>query len=308
MIKITNLTKTFGNMNAVNHITFSIPDGVIYGILGTNGAGKSTLLRMLAGIMEPDTGEIYFDGENNYDNPTCKNNIFYLSDTPYYFPNADIAEMIRFYQRQYLQMDTQSAANMAELLRLDLHQPIRTFSKGMKRQAFLILALCAKTKYILCDEVFDGLDPMITETMKNFLRQEMKERELTIVVVSHKLQDLENICHHISILHQGGLLKSGDLTNQSKHIHKYQCVFTEEDLWEQKMQALKEQLSVIRFRKEQYFVTLIVREENEAKALKTKEVLNHLQPVFCREVPMTLEETFIAEMEEAGYDIEKVLH
>ena len=313
MIEINNLTKTFDDIRAVNDVTFEIPDGVMYGILGTNGAGKSTLLRMMAGIIEPDAGEIRIDGILCYDNPVCKERFFYLSDTPYYFPNASMEVMTAFYQRQYQGMDLENVSGMAELLDLDMKRPIRTFSKGMKRQAFLIMALCANTRYLLCDEVFDGLDPVVTEVMKNLLRQEMKERKLTVVVVSHKLQDLEDICHHIGILHKGGILKAGDMREQAKNIHKYQCVFQKDSWSEEKQKAyLEEYLDIVRFRKEGHFVTLIVR-ENLKKVSVTEhrdhigQVVEKLYPVFCQEVPMTLEEIFIAEMEESGYDIRKVL-
>ena len=206
MIKIRGLVKNFETACALDRISLDIQDGGMFGLLGTNGAGKSTLLRILAGILEPDEGEIFIDGDGNPADPSCKENIFYLPDDPYYFPNASMGDMVRFYSRLYPGMDGEGAAAMAESLHLDMNIPLRTFSKGMKRQAFLILALCSGTKYLLCDEVFDGLDPVVTEVMKNLFRQEMKERALTVVVASHKLNDLEDLCGNIVILHRGGVV------------------------------------------------------------------------------------------------------
>ena len=315
MIRIENLTKNFDTVCAVNNVSLTIPEGVMYGLLGTNGAGKSTLLRLIAGILQADAGEIYIDEESCYDNPGCKSLFFYLPDTPYYFANASMADMAKFYAKQYPQMNTEGVSAMAEMLNLDAIQPLRTFSKGMKRQAFLILALCANTKYLLCDEVFDGLDPMVTEVMKKLMKDAMKERQFTVVVVSHKLRELEDICGQIGILHKGGLLSSGDLRKRTSRIHKFQCVFEQdEELWKKQETVLREKLDVVKCQKEGSFVTLIVREahtdtENgEELSEQTKQIILEGFTVFCREVPLTLEEAFILEMEEIGYYIRKVLH
>lgn len=188
---------------------------------------------------------------------------------------------------------------MAELLNLDMTLPLRTFSKGMKRQAFLILALCSGTKYLLCDEVFDGLDPVMTEAMKNLFRKEMEERKFTVVAAAHKLPDLEDICQNIGIMHKGGILKAGDMKKRMGHAVKLQCVFEEQrDL----RKELEEELKILRYEREGYFTTLIAGGEKEEVLAK----LHRWNPVFAGEIPMSLEETFMAEMEEAGYDIRKV--
>lgn len=298
MIKIRGLVKNFETARALDRISLDIQDGGMFGLLGTNGAGKSTLLRILAGILEPDEGEIFIDGEEDPEDPSCKENIFYLPDDPYYFPNASMGDMVRFYSRLYPGMDGEGAAAMAESLHLDMNIPLRTFSKGMKRQAFLILALCSGTKYLLCDEVFDGLDPVVTEVMKNLFRQEMKERALTVVVASHKLNDLENLCGNIVILHRGGVVTTGDLKTRGENIRKFQFVIpVGRDL-----DGLDSHPSLIRWRREGNFVSLTARgSEKEIRAL-----LERYEPEFLEEVPLSLEEMFIEEMEE-GYDIRKVL-
>ncbi len=204
MIEVQHVTKTFDNFTALNDVSFTIPEGSLFGLLGTNGAGKSTLLRVMAGILACEAGRILIDKEPCCDHPEGKERFFYLPDDPYYFPNASMEVMTEFYRRQYQGMDPESVAYMADRLELDTRRPMRTFSKGMKRQAFLIMALCANTEYLLCDEVFDGLDPVVTEVMKDLFRREMKERKLTVVVAAHKLKDLEEFCKDIAILYKGG--------------------------------------------------------------------------------------------------------
>lgn len=299
MVEIKNLTKYFDETCAVNHISLEIPDGIMFGLLGTNGAGKTTLLRIMAGILEADSGEICMDGKEDFSSPSCKETLFYLPDEPWYFPNASIRVMLDFFKKQYPETDMDSASYMAESLNLDINQPIRTFSKGMKRQAFLIMALCSRTKYLFCDEVFDGLDPIVTEIMKNLFRQEMKTRNFTIIVASHKLADLEDICGNIAILHKGGVVTAGDFRNRAENVRKFQCVFP----LETKLDNLKNHPGIVRFHEDARFITLITKGNPE-------EIRNFLEaqtPIFINEVPLSLEETFIAEMEGAGYDIRKVL-
>ena len=301
MIEIRHVTKYFDSAKALNDVTFTIPKGRIFGLLGTNGAGKSTLLRAMAGILSCDAGEILIDGEACYDNPRVKESFFYLPDDPYYFPNASMEVMTGFYSRQYKGMSAEAVRYMAERLELDTRRPLRTFSKGMKRQAFLIMALCANTEYLLCDEVFDGLDPVVTEVMKELFLREMKEQSRTVVVAAHKLKDLEEFCQDIAILHKGGMLLAGDMRRRAGEICKVQCVFDGE-MNEKAKDYLSACLEVVRFRQEGYFTTLIARGEKS-------EILEQIQkgnPVFCREVPMTLQEIFLAEMEGNGYDVSKV--
>ena len=290
MIHISDLTKNFDDICAVNHVTLDIPDGGMFGLLGTNGAGKTTLLRILAGILEADSGTIRVDGEEQF---------FYLPDDPYYFPNASMRTMIRMYAGYYPEMDEEEAEYMAETLNLDMARPLRTFSKGMKRQAFLIMALCSGTKYLLCDEVFDGLDPIVTEVMKNLFKKAMEQRQFTVIVASHKLADLEDICGNIAILHKGGVVTAGDFRRRAEHVHRIQCVFPEGT----DAESLHADPRVLKFRREGDFVTLTISDESE----ETMEKIRALDPLYIKEVPLTLEETFIAEMEDTGYDIRKVL-
>lgn len=300
MIQIQNITKKFDENCAVNDLSLEIPEGMMFGLLGTNGAGKTTLLRTIAGILEADAGCVTVDG-----NPleSGKKKIFYLPDDPYYFPNASVEQMVEFYARQYQEMDRETVTYMSEALELDVKRPLRTFSKGMKRQAFLILALCAGTKYLLCDEVFDGLDPIVAEVMKNLFRQEMKERKFTAVVASHRLNELEDICGNIAILHKGGLVTAGDMRGRAEHVKKYQCVFKDDVDTESLKRQLARELDIVRFHSDGCFVTLVIRDA-EGNA---EEYLRKQNAELVREASMSLEEIFIAEMEGKDYDIRKVL-
>lgn len=301
MIQIRGLRKNFDDVCAVSGVTLDIPEGTLFGLLGTNGAGKTTVLRILSGILEADSGGIEIDGEPL---DKAKKKIFFLPDSPYYFPNASMEQMAKFYADQYPQIDQESAAFMAETLELDVKRPVRTFSKGMKRQAFLILALCARTKYLLCDEVFDGLDPIVAEVMKNLFRQEMKERKFTAVVASHRLNELEDVCGNIAILHKGGLVTAGDMKGRAENVKKFQCVFEEGEDSDKIAGELAKELDVVRSHVDGSFVTLVIRDkEGNAKAkLKARSA------VVVREASMSLEEIFISEMEGKDYDIRKVLH
>ena len=297
MIEIESISKHFDDTAALSQVSFRIPEGKVFGLLGTNGAGKSTLLRVMAGILKADAGTVRINGEVAYENPGAKERFFYLPDDPYYFPTATMEDMARFYKKQYSAMDRNGARYMADRLELDIRRPIRTFSKGMKRQAFLIMALCANTDYLLCDEVFDGLDPVVTEAMKNLFGKEIHERALTVVVAAHKLQDLEDFCNEIGILHKGGLLLAGDMRDKAGTMTKIQWVF------EQDEPLMAEHPAIVRCHRDGYFTTVIVRGKKE----EALENIRQRNPIFCREVPMLLEEIFMAEMEENGYDIRKVL-
>lgn len=209
-------------------------------------------------------------------------------------------------------MQKDGVSCMAGQLNLDMSMPLRTFSKGMKRQAFLILALCSGTRYLLCDEVFDGLDPVAAEIMKGLLREEMKERRMTVIAASHKLRDLEDFCQHIGIMHKGGMMGDGSLKERAGEVTKFQCVFhaqgnaaAKEGALEQKQFAefLGDAFELLCYVREGAFTTMVIRGDKEGAAERLKEK----HPVFLGEMPMTLEEIFIAEIEEAGYDIRKVL-
>lgn len=298
MIKTEKLCKAFGKLQAVQEVTLSIADNSIFGLAGTNGAGKSTLLRMLSGVLKPDSGKIYIDEEEVYENPEVKENLFFLPDTAYFFQNASMKEMADYYTMFYPRYDKARFHKLADNLGLDKKRKISTFSKGMKRQAALILGVCARTKYLFCDETFDGLDPVMRQAAKSILVYEVSEREFTPVIASHNLRELEDICDHVGLLHRGGVLLSKDVEEMKLQIHKVQCVIPEI----QEEEKLLGELDVLQLEKRLSLLTMVVRGSHEEIMSKIQEK----HPLFAEAIPLTLEEIFISETEVAGYDIKKL--
>ena len=224
MIKADNLTKRFQGVTAVDHIHAEIQDGTVFGLIGTNGAGKSTFLRMAAGILKPDEGTITLDGEAVFEDIRVKARCFYIPDEPYFLGNGTPDDMKTFYQGIYPNFDTDRFGKLLKSFELDGRRKIQTFSKGMKKQLAVLLGICAGTDYLFCDETFDGLDPVMRQTVKSLFANDIEERHLTPVIASHNLRELEDICDHVGLLHRGGMLLSKDLDDMKMNIHKIQCV------------------------------------------------------------------------------------
>ena len=298
MIKTEKLSKSFGSLQAVNEVSLKISDNSIFGLAGTNGTGKSTLLRMLAGVLKQDSGTIFIDNKPVYENPTIKEEIFFLPDVAYFFQNATMKEMVQYYAMYYRKYDRERFHKLASNLGLDEKRKISTFSKGMKRQAALILGICSGTKYLFCDETFDGLDPVMRQAAKSILAYEVSEREFTPIIASHNLRELEDICDHVGLLHKGGVLLSKDVEDMKLHIHKVQCVIPDEKAEEELLQ----ELDVMQYEKRLSLLTMVVKGEREEIMRK----INNRKPLFAEAIPLTLEEIFISETEVAGYDIKKL--
>ncbi|MGO5053657.1 ABC transporter ATP-binding protein [Lachnospiraceae bacterium LCP25S3_G4] len=298
MIQTNQVSKTFDNITAVNEVSLTIPDGSIFGLLGTNGAGKSTLLRMIAGIYKPDAGTVTLDEKIIFENPFVKKQIFYISDNQYFFPNTTSKDIKTFYQSIYLDFRDDYFDELMNTFGLDTSRKIRTFSKGMRKQLSLLLGICASTKYLLCDETFDGLDPVMRQGMKRLFVTEMDSRGLTPIIASHNLRELEDICDHIGLLHQGGILLSKDLADIKTNIHKIQCVYKEE-----REIYLLHHLSMLQYEKRGSLITMTVKGEKQ----QILDILQKEDPVFCEILPLSLEEIFISETEVAGYDIKHLV-
>ncbi len=298
MIEVKNVTKVFGDIKAVDEITLTIKDGIVMGLLGTNGAGKSTLLRMMAGVLKQEQGEILIDGEEVWNNPSAKSKFFYISDDQYYFPNGTPKEFGAFYSTYYPAFDTKRFCELLDKIDLPANRKIRTFSKGMKKQLSILIGICAGTKYLFCDETFDGLDPVMRQAIKSIFIQEMENRPFTPVIASHNLRELEDISEHIGLLHKGGVLLSQDLEDLKCNLTKVQCVLPEE--YDEK---IKNTLLVMKMKRHGKLLTMTVRGESE----KVVSWLNTLNPIYCESVPLTLEEIFISETEVAGYDIKSLI-
>ena len=298
MIEIKNVSKRFGDIEAVSGVSLTWKDNNVFGLLGTNGAGKSTLLRMMAGVLAPDGGEILIDGENVWDNPEAKRKIFYISDDQFFFPHTTAEKMAEVYGVYYPEFDRRRFRKFLLRFGLDGERKIRTYSKGMKKQLSLILGLCANVPYLLCDETFDGLDPVIRQGIKGILAREIDEKGLTPVIASHNLRELEDICDHVGLLHRGGILFSRDLEDMKLGIHKLQCVFQEPV-----ERGDFAPLEVMSFDKRGSLFTITARSSRE----ELEEKVQSMGPVFYEVLPLSLEEIFISETEVQGYDIKKLL-
>ena len=206
MITAENATKRFGSITAVDHICAEVRDGSVYGLIGSNGAGKSTFLRMLAGILSPDEGAVRIDGADIFENVAIKARFFFISDEQFFFPNSTPAEMKNYYKRFYRYFDEARYHKLMDGFGLDENRKIRTFSKGMKKQVSVICGICAGTDYLFCDETFDGLDPVVRQTVKSLFAEDVESRGMTPVIASHNLRELEDICDHVGLLHRGGCL------------------------------------------------------------------------------------------------------
>ncbi len=298
MIKAENLTKRFEDITAVDHITAEIKEGCVFGLIGTNGSGKSTFLRMASGILKPDEGSITIDGEEVWENPEVKSKYFYISDDQYFFQNGTPQELMQFYRCMYPGFDEKRFHHLLESFGLKKDRKINTSSKGMKNQVSVICGICAGTDYIFCDETFDGLDPVMRQTVKSLFANDMAERNLTPIIASHNLRELEDICDHIGLLHKGGILLSRELDDMKLNLHKVQCVLSP-GMKPEHLTAL----DIVKSQQSGSIYTITVRgSQDEVMAW-----MESYEPVFYELIPLSLEEIFISETEVAGYDIKALI-
>ncbi len=299
MIEIKGLSKKFDDFYAIGNISATIEEGHVFGLVGTNGAGKSTLLRMIAGVLKPSDGQILVDGQDAYENPDVKKEIFYISDEQYYFANSTPEEMKNFYKGIYERFDEERFADLMSKFGLGANRRINTFSKGMKKQLSVILGVCANTKYLLCDETFDGLDPVMRQAVKKIFIAELEDRAMTPIIASHNLRELEDICDHVGLLHQGGILFSKDLDEMKLGIHRLQCVFASD---EDKAAFLNDP-NIMSHEERGSLHTITIRGTRE----ELDKALSKTQTIFAEVLPLSLEEIFISETEVVGYDIKNII-
>ena len=298
-IVVKGLSKSFDKIVALQNAGTVIQKGSIFGLIGSNGAGKSTFLRLLAGIYRPDAGEILIDGQPVYENETLKQRIFYISDDQFFFPNSNMEEMARYFATIYEKFSYEQFYQLIEMFRLDPARKLSTFSKGMQKQAHIILALSCQPDFLFCDETFDGLDPVMRQTVKRLLAYAVVEHQMTPIIASHNLRELEDICDHIGLLHQGGVVFDRDLSSLQGDIHKVQCAFstakTKEDF---------ASLDVVTYDQRGNLSILVAR----GKAEDTDSAIMAMEPLYYELLPLTLEEIFITEMEVLGYDIKQLIY
>ena len=299
MIEVTNITKSFDDIKALDNVTAQIQEGQVFGLIGTNGAGKSTFLRILCGVLKPEKGSVLIDGQEIYENEKLKQKIFYISDEQHFFTGATPREMRDFYANVYENYNIPKFDELLAKFGLDPNRKIATFSKGMKKQLSVILGISAGTKYLLCDETFDGLDPVMRQAVKSLFAAEMEDNGMTPIIASHNLRELEDICDHVGLLHKGGILFSKDLDELKCNIHKIQCVFNDEKGASEFIDKMKP----IQSDKRGSLYTMTINGSTE----EIEDALSAIGTVFAEVLPLSLEEIFISETEVNGYDIRNLI-
>lgn len=295
MIEVKGITKTFGSHVALHDLSCTIESGRIYGLVGSNGAGKSTLIRLMAGVYRPDRGAITISGAPVFDNPGVKQRMVYVSDDIYFLPLSNMNRMALLYTAAYPSFSISRFVELSNLFKLDTKAALSTFSKGMRRQAAVILALSCCADYIFLDETFDGLDPVMRELVKRVIYGEMEQRGATAVIASHSLRELEDTCDQLALLHKGGLVFESDIQNLKTSLFKVQVAFK---------QAFDRQvfegMDVVRFSRQGSVALAIVRGDRDS----VQENLRAKNPLLVEILPLTLEEVFIHEMEALGYSFD----
>ena len=298
MLEAKNVVKTFDGFRALNEATMTVPKGSVYGLVGPNGAGKSTIIRHFTGVYRPDSGEVLLDGQPVYENPAVKRRMAVIGDDWYYFPQASIAEMARLYSGVYPQFNWERYAKMKEVFPLNDKQMIRRMSKGMQKQAAFWLTMCCMPEYLILDEPVDGLDPVMRRQVWSLLLSDVAERGTTVLVSSHNLRELEDVCDHVGIMNQGSVLLERSLSDLQDNTVKLQVAYqTEEE------PMLPAELKILHRSRVGRVYTYIIRgnAENICRRMQITE------PLLLEAIPLTLEEIFIYEMGGADYAVRDIV-
>ena len=291
MIEIRSVSKAFETKQVLNNLTLSIERGTVLGLVGPNGSGKSTLLRLISGILHADSGFLTLDDQPIYDNVNSKSKIFFVADEPYFFNGATLKDMKEFYRIFYPNFSEETYRKVLSIFSVSENSKISNMSKGMKRQVTLILALASNTEYLLLDEAFDGLDPMMRLNLKRIIADEIDNRKLTVVISSHNLRELEDICDTIGFLSDGNVVTTGSVDDLKHSLHKVQFAVSKD------IQDVLTKLNIIHSSSTGSITTLVMRNNvDELKAL-----LEPYNPTIFEEIPLKLEEIFVYEMEAKGY-------
>lgn len=300
MIMVNNLIKEFRGFRALDGVNMNVEKGAVYGLVGPNGAGKSTLIRHLTGVFRPDMGEVYVDGEPVYENRRVKAGISYIPDDLFYFLQADTREMMRYYEGIYPQFDRKMYNKMQDYFpTIDVKRNIRRLSKGMQKQVAFWLAICCKPKIMILDEPVDGLDPVMRRQIWGILLSEVAERNMTVVVSSHNLRELEDVCDHVGIMNRGRIVIERSLSDLQGNTSKIQVAC------QTGMPKLPEPFEVLHMSNTGRVYTLIVKgnPKEAASAIITEDSSRAIVDIL----PLTLEEIFIYEMGGMDYEVKDIL-
>lgn len=299
MIETKQLTKRFGETTALSEVSMKIEQGSIFGLIGSNGAGKSTLLRVLAGIYRPEGGEVLLDGESPWENSALKSRTRLLPDELWLPGNQSTLQMGKELSRFYPSWDKDYFRRLCAMFPVNEKARYNSLSKGNRRQAGLILTLSSRPDFLLLDEVFDGLDPVVRKLMKKLLIEEVADRRMTVVLASHNLREMEDFCDTMALLHKGGVVLEQELDGVQLCLHRVQAVFPAMP----EIGELKQKICITQWEATGSLLNFVAR-GNEEEILAA---LDSFSPSFRETVPLSLEEVFISEMEAAGYDIESIL-
>ena len=297
MIEVKDAVMQFDGKNALDGISLTIPEGCAYGLLGSNGEGKSTLLRVLSGIYRLNSGEVKIDGNAVYDNAAMKERVFFINDETVQFNNMTLTEMKNYYKRFYSSFSEELWQKLYSTLNLPLKKRLNTFSKGMKRQAAVICGIACRTPYLFLDEAFDGLDPTMRIIVKQMLIDAMMDTGLTVIFSSHNLGEIDEFCDRVGLLHAGKVVFDRELDSVKGSVFKIQTAFD--------TPVTKEQLSgvdILHMETSGSVTHIIARGERE----EVRAAVERFSPKLYDEVPLSLEEIFIYEMEVLGYDSSKL--
>lgn len=298
MIFTSELVKKFGPNTALDGIDLAIGKGQVFGLIGSNGSGKSTLLRILSGVYLADSGKALIDDEVVLDNPKLKSKIFFLSDTPYYFQGANLNEMALFYSKMYKNFSFERLKELQKIFPIDPKTKMNNMSKGMMRQASLMLAFASCPDYLFLDEAFDGLDPVMRESLKRLIAKDIVDRDLTVIITSHNLRELEDMCDKVGLLHKGKIIFNDNLEVLKGKVHKIQAAFKAIP-----SESNFEGLDLLKFERTGSMVQIVARGKKD----EIIEYINRMDPILLETIPPTLEELFIFELGGLGYDFNEVL-
>ena len=296
MIETRKLCKSFEGFQALRDLDLTVPRGAVYGLVGPNGAGKSTLIRHLAGILIPDSGTVTIDGQPVFENPAVKARVAYIPDDIFYYTQATVADMMKFTRSMVPAFDMERYEKLGEAFELEPDRPMRKLSKGMQKQAAFRLAVSCRPDVVLLDEPVDGLDPVMRRNVWSILLAEVAERGITVLVSSHNLRELEDVCDHVGIMEEGQMLLERSLDELQSSIVKLQLVLPENT-------PLPEGLNILGRSSTGRLEQLIVR----GKAEEVEQQIAAACPVYCESVPLTLEEIFIYELGGLGYEVRNII-
>ena len=292
MLEMKNVVKTFDAFRALDELTLTVPKGAIYGLVGPNGAGKTTAIRHLTGVYRPDSGTVTLDGMPIDENLPVKDKICCVADEPFYFPGASLLDMERFYAGIYPRFDKKRFDELQDIFQLPRRNPIRRFSKGMQKQAAFHLALAMRPKVLILDEPVDGLDPVMRRQVMSLILSDVAEYGTTVLISSHNLRELEDVCDHVGIMDHGKMLLEKSLADMQGTTHKLQIVG-----------GVPEGLEVLHESSSGRLKTLICR--GQAWEISTKAAA--AKPAYFDVLPLSLEEIFIYELGGADYAVKDIL-